>query len=1734
MDKLAYINELKKRHGDSPELQELERRYAPKDMPLSSNPYQGLTGNAVGDRVKKLDAISTRFVVPMSVVEQDAMDIDEVAIHQMLTKPIPESMSLTTEWNIASPKTIDDVIAYNFKQLPSDPRIRGIAKNFIAKRKQEKAIADSKVVNEKDVLDLNMYLAYFAGGEDAAEAMGKANVFRNKEQFGDTGDIGDYLTKNPNQSFVPSKFDLKLDQNRIDEIGMLSQMDTKAIEEYFKARGMVDLGEHMGDIKDLREYMLFSDALKAMKSSEVRGAIERIQNPEANYGKSKYTESGYSPNYERDRLILRHHFFQIEEMQARGMTGGAMITDIGLNIVKYGGEIALLSGLGGNTVKAAVTTNVSKVAPAMIAENAGQLSSALIMTALHPAAVTNLTINRMTDKGYVDDFGNFVKTEEGQALIMALPKSIVEQSVTFLVEQKGDDLVKGVWKVGAGVASILPKGLVKGLDDVASYMKRTGIKSVEKLPESMRSRLSAVKDFISSRAKSIDKAGKPVKEAAMFSNLFGENLEEYFEQVVMPILKLDDQYRDKDASYLRNVWEGMKIDPEQYLYQSVVFTLIPFAAGAIGSTPKVINKVANAFRPSPTLPEVFNRIQFENSLRNTYGFTRQQSEDVADIFDAGGNITHAENEIHRWEGYENFSFDKENSTKALAAMLVDRGVAPQKAIEMAEQAVKVTENEGATLSEVVNTQEFKDAVVENQELTTEEMSLEHQGLFERTLGQENEEGSKVPPDAQSQATEPKQAPDETVSGTQEFDATGEMKQRGLGLSVAEQALNNDLGDMFADVPEYKTIRLADQAKRVSKLIETDPDRATRIAMGLEFAPYGIIPEMVYVGVANKAAADKNGELLRELATKSSLVSEATIMGQRIRSLGELDKNSAIKGIQKIVRTREAERDKRADKVEKNLKKDIAKEEKKLAKLEAKLTKKGINIESKDYGKKNRVVTKEKYEAALKRILGKGKLSSGIDPAILADVIDVATYHLEAIGRKLPQWSKVISEQLGDWIKPHLDDLWQLANARVALQDRQEVMPKLQKAIPAKQLKTALDAIKTRLKNAIADLEAQIKSREKIVKTKTDVTLDAEAKELQARRDELKKQYDEIFPKQGLTDQQRINMATKALEKSIADYEAKIKARDVSRKQGRKTPQTSEIVALKKIRDDLKQELQAIRDEIDPNRDRKARLEGQAKKLQAKIKAGDFKPVQKKEVAPDAKTQKLLDEVDASKRVIRAAKELLETQALITQDEIDVILELSEKIRETKAAMEAGKRRGIDGKPTETELAYGIALVAFENYIEAAQNKAQKRAIPERIIGWLTDWESLILDIFGTAKAIRASMDNSFIGRQGIRLFYMGITGDIKAGKIWLDTFFKSWSTIYNSLRGKPVMDYLRAEILSDPDYDLMRKAKVATAVVEEDYTIHWPSKIPYAGRLFKASEEAFTASAYYMRYRTAKMYLNIAKELGVDMNDEFQLESIGKLVNSLTARGHTGQASSDKSYINVVFWSPKMMKSHFDVLLLQPAAGIKAYAATGWAKVKADEGAKVKEGEYMSNFAAKQAAKNLMRIIMGQAMVLLIASRIWPESVEFDPRSSDFGKIKIGNTRYDITGGMGAIAVLSSRLAMAMLGQEAFKSSTTGKISKLTDTPFLSAKSVIADFAFNKTSPGAGLILDMLEREHFGGEPVTPLSVASSMVVPLPVTNVIDDLNRMDDMEAAQVLANAILEGIGISANTYKREMERP
>jgi hypothetical protein len=309
------------------------------------------------------------------------------------------------------------------------------------------------------------------------------------------------------------------------------------------------------------------------------------------------------------------------------------------------------------------------------------------------------------------------------------------------------------------------------------------------------------------------------------------------------------------------------------------------------------------------------------------------------------------------------------------------------------------------------------------------------------------------------------------------------------------------------------------------------------------------------------------------------------------------------------------------------------------------------------------------------------------------------------------------------------------------------------------------------------------------------------------------------------------------------------------------------------------------------------------------------------------------------------------------------------------------------------------------------------------------------------------------------------------------------------------MDALNADIYSRPNYlnGEYRKAGVI-AKTEEQFPATLAERIPGAGRVFKASEMAFRGSGLRMRTDLYDMLSKQAKENGVKWND-VQIADIGTLVNSMTARGKWSKRG-ESSVVRIILWAPKMLKANIDFLTAH-------YGGAG----------------LETAFARKQAAINLLKVVAETATIMMIANAIRPGSAEYNPQSSDFGKIKVGQTRFDITGGMASIVTLASRIATG-----ARKDSRTGNIKKYgTGYGQPTALSALLDFLMNKNSPPAAVARDWLRGSHFGGEPFSWKKSASNATTPISVQN---SIQAYKDPQA-EVIAGAIVDFVGINANTY-------
>jgi hypothetical protein len=185
----------------------------------------------------------------------------------------------------------------------------------------------------------------------------------------------------------------------------------------------------------------------------------------------------------------------------------------------------------------------------------------------------------------------------------------------------------------------------------------------------------------------------------------------------------------------------------------------------------------------------------------------------------------------------------------------------------------------------------------------------------------------------------------------------------------------------------------------------------------------------------------------------------------------------------------------------------------------------------------------------------------------------------------------------------------------------------------------------------------------------------------------------------------------------------------------------------------------------------------------------------------------------------------------------------------------------------------------------------------------------------------------------------------------------------------------------------------------------------------------------------------------------------------------------------------------------------------------------------MSPFARKVAAENLAKVIIGTSALLAIAKAVDPDSIELDPRSTDFGKLKIGNTRVNISGGMASIVTLAARVVPSLWGAGGTKSSTTGIFTPFSSDQFgrASAVDIVINFIEGKSSPAFRVFLDHLKGKDFQGKKPTIVGDMVNLFSPLPFTNAYE---LYSEPNAAPLLLGLILDGLGAGTNTYSGKVD--
>lgn len=477
-----------------------------------------------------------------------------------------------------------------------------------------------------------------------------------------------------------------------------------------------------------------------------------------------------------------------------------------------------------------------------------------------------------------------------------------------------------------------------------------------------------------------------------------------------------------------------------------------------------------------------------------------------------------------------------------------------------------------------------------------------------------------------------------------------------------------------------------------------------------------------------------------------------------------------------------------------------------------------------------------------------------------------------------------------------------------------------------------------------------------------------------------------------------------------------------------------------------------------------------------------------------------------------ADKMLDTH--VSVEETRKILEL------TNAVTDAGTKMSKDFTfPTEADrINYGASLVALENYklnVRGSKpygfnNPLKVRSLGEGLGSIATNTKATIKVIADNTRAIKASIDNSLWGNQGIRVLL-----NPKYTTKWAINFAKSFKDIgqilvYGNKKGDAILDAVKADVYSRPNalkglYTNKGGRKLDIGGAEEEFPTSLPTKIPVLGRAFKAAETAYEAGALRLRADVADKVYKMAEKTGVDMTNPKEIGSRNDLVNSMTGRGYIGRGSEMTDLTNSAFFSVRFFKSNIDF--------ITAHAFD----------------PNVSASAKKEALMNILWVLSTTAVLLGINKGLSndPGYNPFDPRSSDAGKLKIGNTRISIAPYMSIVTLLTRMVSQSTRN-------SLGEVKPLNEKdkegkPKFGAKTgmdVFWDFTEGKFSPIAALIRDQARQYNFDQEKPDLKNTTEAIFAPMPVEGIKDLKND----KSADALLRALL-GAGsfiFPTNTYE------
>jgi len=447
---------------------------------------------------------------------------------------------------------------------------------------------------------------------------------------------------------------------------------------------------------------------------------------------------------------------------------------------------------------------------------------------------------------------------------------------------------------------------------------------------------------------------------------------------------------------------------------------------------------------------------------------------------------------------------------------------------------------------------------------------------------------------------------------------------------------------------------------------------------------------------------------------------------------------------------------------------------------------------------------------------------------------------------------------------------------------------------------------------------------------------------------------------------------------------------------------------------------------------------------------------------------------------------------LTQDDVDSLFSTIQKHKDLnpfeKITAQTGLYNVFNGKiPPHSQLSL-LEDVFGKELVEAV---ISKRPFSRKLMDMTTE-------VLNIPKTLTTFLDMSAVLRQGI--FFVRRFPSVG----------RSIKQMFRQVFSQKNFDNWLDDLKHSKDYEVMKESKLYIAdpnkisgglsAKEERFMTNLAERIPTIGRGVKASERAYVGYLNALRVDVFRQIAKKMQEKGYDPKENPKVfKSIADLVNNGTGRGDIGRLQPIAQELNTAFFSPRLIAARFN-LLLNPMF---------YAKLEKP--------------VRMEAVKDWLGFV-GIGMTVLALAKLNGADVEVDLRSSDFGKIKVGNTRWDIWGGFQQWVRLAAQLASKQR-----KSTSTGKIYELSGKkfPFETRLDVATRFIKGKLAPVPSLVVELLEGQKIYGGDITLKEEAIERMIPMYIQD-IDDAIKQFGPEA--IFTTGVPAFFGTGVQTYEEK----